>query len=145
MNVKTFPTTVLLSAVTGLALPFVTFNDLHEALEHLLGEPVWTHQLASPEPWARARAALVAQHPAFANVNGDTLMTACEGKSADERDSVARAWADNQASLLGATEFAVKRGEGRSPDVAQADMLQSLAADIASKPVLIVDVDGGAS
>lgn len=141
---KTFSAHVLLSAATdGLSLPSVTFNKLHEAIEHLLGEPVWTHQLGSPEPWARSREALVAQYPAFANVDGDTLSDACEGKSDDERHSIARAWADNQTSLLGATEFTITRGNGRSPDVVQDEMLRSLAADVADKPVLIVAVDKG--
>lgn len=76
--IKTFSARVLLSTTTGLALPSVPFNQFHEAIEHLLGEPVWTHQLGRPEPWDRAREALIAQHPAFANVDGDTLTSACE-------------------------------------------------------------------
>jgi hypothetical protein len=134
-DIKTFSAAVLLSTATGLSLPSVPFSSLHEAIEHLLGEPVWTHQFTSPELWARAREALIAQHPAFANVDGNALRSACEGKSADERNSIARAWADNQASLLGATEFALTRGSGRSPDVAQDNAMAEL----------LVDVEGGAS
>ncbi len=144
---KTFPTRVLLSTATGLSLPLVPFDKIHEAIEHLLGEPVWTHQLGSPEPWDLAREALIAQHPAFANVEGYTLVAACEGKPDDERNSIARAWADNQTSLLGATEFTVTRGNGRSPDVAQHEAMVSLHELAASqnKPVIVINTDGGAS
>jgi hypothetical protein len=118
---KTFSTHTLLSTATGLALPSV----------------------GRPEPWDRAREALIAQHPAFANVDGDTLTSACEGKSNDERNSIAQTWADNQTSLLGATEFAIVRGAGRNHDVMQHDAMVKLLA--LNKPALVVTVDGGAS
>ena len=118
MTTKEIPSTVLLSlAAGGLGLPGVSFSALHEAIEHLLGEPVWTHQLASPEPWSLAREAVIAQHPAFANVDGDALRAACEGQTREDATIRANAWADAELAAIGASSFVVAKGDGRDPSV----------------------------
>lgn len=40
-----------------------TFDEVHEAAEHLLGRPVFTHELARPEIAAQLCAAVVARFP----------------------------------------------------------------------------------
>lgn len=43
---KTFDTYLVASAVTGIAMGPMTFGDIQEVWEMLLGAPVWTHELA---------------------------------------------------------------------------------------------------
>lgn len=135
---KKIPTRVLLTITTGLSLPGAKFDHVHEAIKHLLGEPVWTHQLASPEPWAKAREAIIAQHPAFASVDGDALRSACEGKANDARVACCEEWTAKQVEILGAPGFAIAKGNGRDPAAAQDDAIESLREIAKDKPVLVV-------
>ena len=66
MSTRTFPLDVVLSLTTGTLL--CRFSDMHELIEHVAGEPVWTHQLASQPFTDQLKAAVVRQHPWLANV-----------------------------------------------------------------------------
>jgi hypothetical protein len=61
MSNRTFSTLALVSLTSGKLLS--AFADMHEAAEHVLGHPVWTHEFASRETWDRLRATVLAQHP----------------------------------------------------------------------------------
>lgn len=39
----------IIGAFTGITCGPI--SDLHEKIEQLMGHPVWTHELASPELW----------------------------------------------------------------------------------------------
>jgi hypothetical protein len=61
---RTFPLGVILTVTTEqLVAPFA---DLHEFLEYMAGEPVWTHQL--PRVNDEAKPVILAQHPQLATV-----------------------------------------------------------------------------
>jgi hypothetical protein len=135
---KEIQTTALLSVVTGLQIHGVEFHRVHEAIEHLLGEPVWTHQLGSPEPWRLAREAVIAQYPIFANVDGDALRAAVKGQTREEATIRANAWAEAELTAIGASTFTVTKGDGRDPSVAQEDAIESLRVIAKDKPVIVV-------
>lgn len=59
MATKEFPTTVVMSAVSGFLM--CDFPLVHEFCEFMAGEPVWTHQL--PRVGREAQAAFLRQHP----------------------------------------------------------------------------------
>lgn len=132
---KKFSCAVLLSVATGLSLPAVRFDRLHEAIEHLIGEPVWTHQLASPDTWAKARARLVDQHAEFDGIDGADLRAACEGKSNEDRTRLCDEWLSAKLLIVGRGRL-VTKGIGRPDDVAAKDAFESLAA--IGKPVLVI-------
>ena len=56
METKAFSTAALASITTGRLL--CPFSDMHEAIEYLMGHPVWTHELASESLWQLMRAKL---------------------------------------------------------------------------------------
>ena len=41
---KEFPTLIVASALTGVALTQMKFSDMHPVIEWLFGGPVWTHE-----------------------------------------------------------------------------------------------------
>lgn len=43
----------IIGAYTGVTCG--PFSDIHEKIEQLLGRPVWTHEMASKELWAKVR------------------------------------------------------------------------------------------
>ncbi len=65
---KTYPIEVLLSISTGVLL--CPFGDMHECVEYLAGQPVFTHQLAFKPFVDQLKAAVVTQYPDLA-VNSD--------------------------------------------------------------------------
>jgi hypothetical protein len=130
-----FTTPVLLVIATGSGVPGAAFPDVHRAIEHLLGQPIWTHQLGSTEPWAKARERLVAQHGGFADIVGAEYSSEC--KSADDVDAYAAQWTASKIEELGET-FPIERGEGISDEDATRGALTSLMECAESKPVIIV-------
>lgn len=61
MESKAFSTAALASITTGRLL--CSFSDMHEAIEYLMGHPVWTHELASESLFKLMSMKLREQHP----------------------------------------------------------------------------------
>src|SRR5678815_2605033 len=61
MTAKSYPTEVLLSISTGRLL--CDFSDMHECIEFLTGEPVFTHQLAFKPFVEHLKVSVLGQHP----------------------------------------------------------------------------------
>ena len=78
---KSYPTKVLLSISTGHLL--CDFGDMHECIEFLAGEPVFTHQLAHRPFYEQLRKAVIVQHPDL-DVNADHVTTGNWEKFRDE-------------------------------------------------------------
>jgi hypothetical protein len=45
-NTKKFPTLIVASTMTGIALTKTTFSEMMECASWLCGYPIWTHELA---------------------------------------------------------------------------------------------------
>jgi hypothetical protein len=60
---REFSTAAIASISTGKLL--CEFGKMHEAAEYLMGHPIWTHQFASEQFWARMRQAVLEQRPCF--------------------------------------------------------------------------------
>jgi len=60
---REFPTAAIASISTDTLL--CEFSKMHEAAEYLMGHPIWTHQFASEQLWARMRQAVLDQLPDF--------------------------------------------------------------------------------
>lgn len=144
MTTKRFPTQVLLAVSTGRGLNGVTLPQVHEAIEHLLGEPVWTHQLATSAPWGRAKQAIIDQHPAFADIDV-TPLDACEGASDEERDRISTDWTEAAVDALGHDELPVTRGRGRTEEEATREAFRSLNEMAKGKPVIVAVHEGEGS
>ena len=61
---KTFDARVIGTLTTGIVL-LADMPAIHEAFEHVLGHPVWTHELADKAVWKAATTNIVAAHPKF--------------------------------------------------------------------------------
>jgi hypothetical protein len=145
MTEKTITTRVLLSVHTACGVPGVTFDAIHEVIEHLIGEPVWTHQLALPSVWEAAKAEIDRQCIGFTRVDADALRSVCEGKDGDEREAAAEAWTVDAIALVGRESFTVAQGKGtgRTDMEIGADAMSSLVAMAGDRPVLVVEVGSG--
>lgn len=74
-EIKQLDPRALAGITTGVLLVSEGFPAIHEAIEHVLGRPVWTHEL--PQCWNEARAAVLAQFPEMpTDVGGDYQATA---------------------------------------------------------------------
>lgn len=62
---RAFPALVLACMTTGTALMEGAMSPIHEAAEHILGHPVWTHEFAEKAVWTRLREAIRAHHPSL--------------------------------------------------------------------------------
>lgn len=62
-DAKSFPALVLASITTGTALMEGVMSPMHEAAEHILGHPVWTHEFADKTVWTKLREAIREHHP----------------------------------------------------------------------------------
>lgn len=60
---KTFPTLAVATAATGVGLTSMPFSAVHEICEHVIGHPVWTHELGHGAVTDRIRDLLLAQFP----------------------------------------------------------------------------------
>lgn len=58
---KTFSIGAILSVTTGILL--AEFSEVHQLIEHMAGEPVWTHQI--PRVAREAEQTLLDQFPQF--------------------------------------------------------------------------------
>lgn len=62
-EIRSFPSEVVASLSTGIL--FCQFSEMHEAAEHLMGHPIWTHHFASKDLWKAMQTAIIRQHPAM--------------------------------------------------------------------------------
>lgn len=136
---KTFSTRTLLNVWTGCGVVGSAFSEVHEAIDHLVGETLFTHQLAQPEPWDKARAELVAQHPRFEQV--DTAAYKALFTSDVDANAVSEAWALAEEVTLGKTLVVRQGASGRSAAAVVAEAMESIAA--LGKPVLVIPVHYG--
>ncbi len=60
---REFPALTLACITTGVALMDGAMSAMHEAVEHILGHPVWTHEFADKAVWAKLRDAIREHHP----------------------------------------------------------------------------------
>ena len=60
---KAFPALTLACITTGVALMEGAMSPMHEAAEHILGHPVWTHEFADKAVWTKLREAIRQHHP----------------------------------------------------------------------------------
>jgi hypothetical protein len=135
-DIKTFSTPTLLSVLTGRFVG-VAFDDIHAAIEHLLGEPVWTHQLASPGPWEDARKNLTAQHPVFASID-DSELSVCDALDGDACQAVVDEWQASAVAIVGSDELTISRGHGRSVGAATIEAFRSLTEMAKDKPLVVL-------
>lgn len=69
---KTYATEVVLSATTGILL--CEFGDMHELIEHIIGHPVWTHELADRSMMDVIREDVCDQHPRLREVDKSQII-----------------------------------------------------------------------
>jgi len=142
---KSFPARTLVSIFTGCGVPGVTFDQLHESIEHLIGEPVWTHQLGQRGVWDDARAEIIRQLPAF-SADTASLKAAVDGLDGDEREAAAQNWLVQTCAAMGYTcessiDVVKGGGTGRTDAEIGRDAMTSLL-DIAGKRPVIAVVTG---
>jgi len=58
---KDFPTAAIATLSSGISLCSMT--EIHQAAEHLMGHPIWTHHFASKDLWKKMQDRVLAQHP----------------------------------------------------------------------------------
>jgi len=101
---KPFPVHALLSVYDGhLAGPF---TDCHALIEHLVGEPVWTHQLPVIMRTGTMQAELLRQYPILADLPCPDL----EGKDQSERERLSQEWARDAVEAFDAAQVPVEGG-----------------------------------
>ncbi len=104
MSTQNFPVAALLGVYDGhLAGPF---TDVHELIQHLVGEPVWTHQLPVIMRTGKMQAELLRQYPVLAKMPCPDL----EGKEPEERERLSYLWALDAAEVIGAARVPVEGG-----------------------------------
>ena len=124
---KTLKLSALLCLTTGKS--FGDFGEMHEAAEHVMGGPIWTHEFASPELWTTMRENVLAQFPDLP-ADGNAVTP----------ENAAQILADAEAKF--GKELEVEQGTAertKSP----METLQEVAGD---KPVIMiqmVDPEGG--
>lgn len=70
---RAFPLGTILTLTTERMLAS-SFSEVHELAEWVLGHPVWTHEFGDSALWGKMRGAILAQHPALAEVD-DSVVT----------------------------------------------------------------------
>lgn len=108
MTTKTFPIEVVLSARTGVMMA-PNFGAIHELIEHVLGHPVWTHELASDLLWMHAAAAIDDQIPCMQGIQPPRPAEKLIG---EEYRAWIRPWLAEQAERFGC-EVVLRRGSNR--------------------------------
>jgi hypothetical protein len=116
MTIKALDPLALASITTGRST--IGFNKTHEAFEHVMGHPIWTHEMADKALWIRGRDAVLAQFPAMP-VNWD-------GQDYD-------AFAAKVRSFYGETVDVEEGTETR--DKSPLETLQEVAGD---RPVIVI-------
>lgn len=104
MSTQNFSVAALLAVYDGhLAGPFA---DVHELIQHLVGGPVWTHQLPVVMRTGKMQAELLRQYPVLDALPCPNL----EGKEQPERERLSKEWAAYAESIFQATEVPVEGG-----------------------------------
>lgn len=70
---KTYPTEVVLSISTGRLL--CRFSDMHELIEYISGQPIFTHMLASKALSEALSEAIFKQHPQLREIDSKSINT----------------------------------------------------------------------
>lgn len=130
-DTKTFPLDVVLSGYKG-RMWCRDFGDTHRLIEHVLGHPVWTHEMGSSTLWSDVRAGLLAQHPGLETVGEPT--GGLEGLEGDAFLAAIAPWMAEQAARLGAV-LEVRRGNAERTE----SPLESLARVVGTRPVIVVE------
>lgn len=103
METKTFDVPTLVSVTSGVLLT-MPFSKVTEAIEWILGHPVWTHELGSDALWQLTRAKLLEQHP---DLDVDASKVDSEN---------CQAFVDELTARLGQSREVVKGDEHRGAD-----------------------------
>lgn len=120
---REFPTLVILSIVTGSLV--CEFDKVHEAIEWMAGEPVWTHQL--PRVSREIQAAMLVRRPELA-----AAVAEAEHVTHDNyRDWVAR-WVERYGETMTVERLSATQHASKNP-IAE---LTEMAPD---KPVIVVE------
>lgn len=106
MTTKTttsYPSEVLASVTTGVL--WCNFSAMHEAIEFLMGHPVWTHEMGSEERCETFREQALAQHPQLAALDSTLKpFTGRPEKVADAVKTIHRAVGPSLTITKGALE-----------------------------------------
>lgn len=122
MESKSFSTAALASITTGRLL--CDFSDMHEAIEYLMGHPVWTHELASESLFKLMSMKLREQHPGLPAED-------------DCNDTNWQQFRDQLVAKLGST-LTITKGE----EVRAADPLTTARAMLGpDKPIIALRVE----
>ena len=89
--VRRFPVGVVYSLATGLI--FAPFDDIHGAIEYILGSPVWTHHLALESVWDPVKDHVAAQYPALISLD-------LEPRPPREDAAACQVWAERQVAAM---------------------------------------------
>ena len=126
-NIKTFPAAVLLSLTSARGLG-PTFSAIHEAAEHVMGHPIWTHEFADAGLWDRMRKATMRAAPSLVPDGVDLADTVTPENVVDVAAEIARRYPN---------PIAVRRG-GEARDETPMESLSRIAPGSA---VILVDPD----
>ena len=69
---KEFPLTIVLTLLTSKSFG-KKFDDIHEAIEFVIGHPVWTHEIADLLLWDQLRDNIVEQYPEFSIIDSSLI------------------------------------------------------------------------
>lgn len=118
LETKDFPTAAILSISTGRLLS--PFEMMHEAIEWVMGHPVWTHELGSEAMANRLKEAVLSQHPQLSEIDVDLT-----------KDNF-KEWLKLQVAVFGDTLPLIRGSEVRTENPLESR--QRLADD---KPVIV--------
>lgn len=90
-KLREFPVAAVYTLATGLI--FGDFDDVHGAIEYLLGSPVWTHQLALVPLWDTVKAEVARQYPPLAAME-------LEPRPPVEDKEALNAWGERQVKAM---------------------------------------------
>ena len=122
---KTFPANVIAGLYTGISLG--PFEDIHEAAEHLMGHPIWTHEFAVKGLWEAMRKKLEALFPTITKCD-ELVKDVSKENWESKRDAITATWPEGFTFEAGTEE----RTE---------DPISSLQRIAPGKEVIVVQVD----
>ena len=124
-DTKIFPTSLVLSVLSATAFGD-TFGAIHEAVEFVVGHPIWTHELADRRIWKIAQEAIIAQWPPASR-----WLQKCEGVVGSP-DGAKRLLAQCIAEVGG--QVSLTRGNCQRSE----SPLESAARLLPNKPIIAV-------
>lgn len=134
---KDFPTEVVLSLTDGRLL--CEFEKLHELVEFLAGEPVYTHQMAFRPFVEDLRSSAIAQHPKLASPEmtaaREELTVTLNGCPQKEVANFISGWLSRNVYPL------IGRTLPISPAKSLQNMAESFTEPLKGKSVIVVEVD----